>query len=225
MIRIAHSLNVLLEQVNAEYPNRGKAWDGAVGDTAHSKRVSDHNPDNTGLVKARDYDITSLSHAEALALADRIRETMQRRFQRGYVIFNRRICNSDVADWAWRAYTGSNPHDHHIHVSVHSLIDTADQWDIVPPITEGIDPMISIDDIKKAAREGVLSATYGRGENQRTVGQILSESRRDAAVARDVAERLAEQAGLDISDIKAKLDVIEDAVTATDDSDDAAAAS
>ena len=39
-----------------------------------------------------------------------------------YIIWNKKIANSSavggVASWAWRAYKGKNPHDHHVHFSV-----------------------------------------------------------------------------------------------------------
>jgi len=33
-----------------------------------------------------------------------------------YVIFNGRIASSRLG-WRWRKYTGSNPHNHHCHIS------------------------------------------------------------------------------------------------------------
>jgi hypothetical protein len=35
-----------------------------------------------------------------------------------YIIWNRRICNSKVQPWTWRPYTGTNPHNKHVHISV-----------------------------------------------------------------------------------------------------------
>jgi hypothetical protein len=47
-----------------------------------------------------------------------------------YIISNRRIFNPSVS-LAWRTYTGSNPHDHHMHVSILSTArdDTHAWWD------------------------------------------------------------------------------------------------
>lgn len=42
--RIAESLQQLLDQVNQMAPGRSKASDGAIGDTSHQSRRSDHNP-------------------------------------------------------------------------------------------------------------------------------------------------------------------------------------
>lgn len=48
----------------------------------------------------------------------------------GYVILNRRITNSDFS--GWHAYTGSNPHTSHIHVSFSlTHYDDRGSWGIV----------------------------------------------------------------------------------------------
>jgi len=39
--RLARSLEPLRNEVNAAAPNRSKASDGTIGDTAHSSRASD----------------------------------------------------------------------------------------------------------------------------------------------------------------------------------------
>jgi hypothetical protein len=51
-----------------------------------------------------------------------------------YVIWNRRICSSEVSPWVWRPYSGANPHDHHVHISVKpekSLYDDESPWKFV----------------------------------------------------------------------------------------------
>jgi hypothetical protein len=116
--RVAASLETLLSQVNAKWPNRSKASDGALGDTAHSSRASDHNPNSAGVVCARDFTndpdhgLVSRKLAETLVSDPRIQ----------YVISNRQICTglhaNGPAPGVWRKYTGTNPHEHHCHVSV-----------------------------------------------------------------------------------------------------------
>jgi hypothetical protein len=54
--RLAKSLETLRAQVNAWWPNRSKISDGTIGDTAHRKRRSDHNPNSKNVVRA--WDIT-----------------------------------------------------------------------------------------------------------------------------------------------------------------------
>jgi len=47
-----------------------------------------------------------------------------------YIISNKRIANPGQA---WRNYTGKNPHDHHVHISVKQvakLYDDASEWDL-----------------------------------------------------------------------------------------------
>jgi hypothetical protein len=115
--REAKSLVKLLSQINAEFPNRKKDWDGTIGDEAHSERKSDHNPDGSGVVCA--IDITNdpiVGRLSSEQLAEQLRKSKDPRLQ--YVISNRKIANMDINDGEWRPYHGSNPHDHHCHVSV-----------------------------------------------------------------------------------------------------------
>lgn len=126
--RVAKSLLHLRTQVNAAFPNRSKDSDGTIGDAAHASRASDHNPwviDNTGLGVVTALDIThDPAHGcDSGKIAEAIRTSKDSRVK--YVISNRRIANSQsigaAAAWAWRAYTGPNPHDHHCHISVKSV--------------------------------------------------------------------------------------------------------
>ena len=52
--RLARSLDTFGMQMDALWPNRSKVSDGTIGDTAHSHRKSDHNPNSAGVVTARD---------------------------------------------------------------------------------------------------------------------------------------------------------------------------
>lgn len=114
--RVAKSLDKLLAQLNAKYPHRSKSWDGSIGDTAHSSRVSDHNPDRYGVVRARDYTHDPKHGLNSYALAERLRLSRDPRIK--YIISNGRICSATVSPWRWRRYNGANRHDHHVHVSV-----------------------------------------------------------------------------------------------------------
>lgn len=121
--RLAGCLRDLLDEVNAAHPGRSTKHDGTIGDEAHAARTSDHNPDR-GVVEA--VDITAEAWTEALA--DRLRALGRAgdpRMAGGYVIFRRRIA-SPRQDWAWRKYTGSNPHEAHLHVS---CTDDPDHYD------------------------------------------------------------------------------------------------
>ena len=46
----------LREQIDDSFPDRDRASDGWLGDSRHPARVSDHNPDGQGWVRAIDID-------------------------------------------------------------------------------------------------------------------------------------------------------------------------
>lgn len=106
--------------INARWPNRDKASDGTIGNAEHAARSSDHNPwvivAGQGVVRARDTDVDGV---DAAWCVEQVRILGQQRDPRlwpnGYAIFNRRITKPDFSGWA--VYKGTNPHDHHFHVS------------------------------------------------------------------------------------------------------------
>ena len=122
--RVANSLGRLLAQLNAAYPRRSKISDGAIGDAAHASRSSDHNPwvldGATGIVTARDYTHDLASGMDCEALYQALIKSRDPRIK--YVIWNRTITSGgkDASPWVRRSYTGSNPHDKHLHLSVRS---------------------------------------------------------------------------------------------------------
>ena len=65
---------------------------------------------------------------DANAIAEAIRLTRDPRVK--YIIWNKRICSfKSVAGkqpWAWRRYTGKNPHTEHVHISVRAVKDHYD---------------------------------------------------------------------------------------------------
>ena len=70
------SVTQLLKEVNKLWPKRDKTSDGIKGDVAHSKRLSDHNPDpKTGVVRAVDIDKDlSADKNASWKLADQLRQ-------------------------------------------------------------------------------------------------------------------------------------------------------
>lgn len=127
--KLAPSLVQLLSQVNAKWPTRSKSSDGTIGDTAHSSRASDHNPDGRGYVCALDITHDPLHGLDSEKLAEALRGTRDERIK--YIISNRKICSPDRENWTWRPYKGANPHNHHVHISVHPPARSDDEaWDL-----------------------------------------------------------------------------------------------
>jgi len=112
----------LRDQVDTWFPDRRTTSDGWLGDSRHSTRKSDHNPDGI-WVRAIDID-SRLESSDSLApyLADQIRIAAKQDKRISYVIFNGRIC-SKILNWKWRKYKGINPHKKHIHISFTTLGD------------------------------------------------------------------------------------------------------
>ena len=110
----------LRELVDDAFIGRDRSSDGWLGDTRHSARVSDHNPDADGWVRAIDLDadLTGKSKPEIMPdLADQIRLAGKAGDSRiAYVIFNGKIASSKKR-WAWRPYDGINKHTKHAHIS------------------------------------------------------------------------------------------------------------
>lgn len=133
--RIAQSLDKLRAQINGRFPGRNKKSDGWIGDAAHASKASDHNPHvkdgSTGVVTALDVTHDPASGCDAGILADVLVASRDPRIK--YVIWNRRIIAGDPgpSPWTWRKYTGINPHNMHVHVSVRptkSLYDDTSPW-------------------------------------------------------------------------------------------------
>lgn len=125
---LAESLVILRAQIDEMYPGRRKNSDGTIGDAAHARTESDHNPAG-GIVCALDlthdpshgFDIQWLFNKLAASRDGRIK----------YVIANRKIVSAVNRPWKVRDYTGSDPHTGHIHVSVKLAKGRdAHRWDL-----------------------------------------------------------------------------------------------
>lgn len=115
--KLAPALAALISDVNAEWPNRNKALDGTIGDAAHAARKSEHNPNREpgddvpdGYVTAADITASGIDVA-------RLIDAMVHDPRTWYVIHNG-IIRSRTYGFANRAYTGADPHAHHIHISL-----------------------------------------------------------------------------------------------------------
>lgn len=124
--RLARCLDTLRTQVNQAYPNRNKASDGTIGDSAHASTVSQHNPNSAGVVTAMD-----ITHDPGHgADMNKLKEQLIKDSRTWYVIFNRRIWETGIG---WKNYYGSNPHDKHLHISTKqtsNYYDNANKWNI-----------------------------------------------------------------------------------------------
>ena len=106
-------------QVDDSFPDRDRTSDGWIGDSRHSARPSDHNPDAEGIVRAIDIDrdLSGKAKPDLMPdLADQIRLCAKSDKRISYIIFNGRIASSKKS-WAWRPYDGINKHNHHCHIS------------------------------------------------------------------------------------------------------------
>jgi hypothetical protein len=126
----------LREQFDDTFPDRDRTSDGWIGDTRHSARPSDHNPDpKTGVVRAIDVDrdVSGSSKPDLMPdIANQIRLAAKAGDKRiAYVIFEGRIASSRMG-WRWRKYKGSNPHNKHCHISFTTKGDTDSSFFNIP---------------------------------------------------------------------------------------------
>jgi len=119
----------LREQIDDLYIERSRKSDGWIGDTRHSARKSDHNPDENGIVRALDITSDLGSHPEeAHALVEKIRKCAKRGDKRiKYIIYDGKIM-SPIMNWKRRKYRGANPHRSHFHISFTTLGDKDGSW-------------------------------------------------------------------------------------------------
>jgi hypothetical protein len=121
--RLAPSLARFWAEVNKRWPFRDHWSDGWLGDTSHATRFSDHNPDASGWVHAVDTDATAEHAMGSGFIGDTICATLLQLARSGrphpinYIIYKGVIYSKTVGFRA-RAYTGSNSHHSHVHLSI-----------------------------------------------------------------------------------------------------------
>ena len=112
--KLAPALAKLIAETNEKWPNRSKASDGTIGDAAHQKRKSEHNPDENGIVRAADITLVGVDKAEFLdaVIGDpRVH----------YVIHENKIY-SRTYNWVAKRYKGANRHMEYAHVSLRNRL-------------------------------------------------------------------------------------------------------
>jgi hypothetical protein len=127
----------LREQFDDTFPDRDKRSDGWVADARHiAAGTSDHIPDSvTGVVRATDTDrdVSGSAKPDLMPdIANQIRLCAKAGDKRiAYIIFEGRIASPRMG-WRWRKYSGSNPHNHHLHISFTKKGDTDSSFFNIP---------------------------------------------------------------------------------------------
>lgn len=173
---LAASLVQLTREVNARWPKIPwptlRIGDGSVGDTSHAARYSSHNPLWTtqppGAVRAVDIGIEG---RDARAILNELIGD-----PRVWYVIHKGVIYSRTYGWQPRRYTGSNPHNHHIHVSLReseAAYDDTRPWfgpekprRTRPKKSEGDDDMWLDDAIN-------VHDPAGRAETQQVTGREL----------------------------------------------------
>lgn len=125
----APTCQAALREASRLWPWRDRGADGICASAAHHQQnpTSDHETGDA-------FDLTDdkAGGCDADRLAELLRHARDPRVK--YVISERRMFSSyaahGVAAWTWRPYHGTNPHTHHVHVSIvaGARDDTAPWW-------------------------------------------------------------------------------------------------
>jgi hypothetical protein len=105
----------VLRQATALKPMRKKASDGLLPSAAHMKQSpnSDHN---TGLAVDLTHD--SKNGIDCVEIFEKLKEDKRV----SYLIFQGQIWSKQKAKQGNRKYTGTNPHNKHLHISIESTM-------------------------------------------------------------------------------------------------------
>jgi len=107
----------VLRQATALRPKRKKASDGLLPSAAHMKQspTSDHN---TGLAVDLTHDPEN--GIDCVDIFEKLKEDKRVK----YLIFQGKIWSKEKSKLGNRRYTGSNPHNKHLHISIESTMGT-----------------------------------------------------------------------------------------------------
>ena len=167
------ALLTLTKELRARFGDPARTYEFVTGYKSPGN-YSGHNPDNNGIVHAVDIFVGpgNLTAAQGIDAAERLRQEGLRGTAPGvparvsYLIHNRRIAGGSEG-WAWRPYTGADPHIDHIHVSTAdtywgdrvaldpSNYNTASPWNLwaAVPLTTTKPAPIQEDDMPLTAQD------------------------------------------------------------------------
>lgn len=137
----------VLQQATALWPKRKKLSDGLLPSLAHQKQnpTSDHN---TGLAVDLTHD--PANGVDCSVLFEKLKG--DKRVE--YLIFNGKIWSKEKASQGNRNYTGINPHNKHLHISINhaSANDTSPwfPWVNQPSIVNQLKAALQAQPVKKA---------------------------------------------------------------------------
>jgi hypothetical protein len=124
----------LRRMVDEKFPGRDKRSDGWIGDSAHSKRKSDHNPNAKGIVRAIDLDENMGKRGkwrngrQAKKLADQLiayaATDLSGSKRIKYVVYEGKLASGTYRSTWWRWRGSSYGHYQHIHVSFTAKADS-----------------------------------------------------------------------------------------------------
>ena len=117
--RLSKAAIQLREQFDDCFSDRDRTSDGWIGDSRHSARKSDHNPDGEGWVRAIDVDrdLSGKPKPDIMPdVADQLRILAKSDKRISYIIFDGKIASARSL-WRWRKYKGINQHRTHLHCS------------------------------------------------------------------------------------------------------------
>lgn len=184
--RPAKSLVRLKDQLDEKYP--GWLNLGMLGDASHEAVLSDHNPNDQGVVTA--LDIGPGGGLDIHELAEDLRQNRHPDLK--YIISNSRIALAE-SGWAWAYYDGIDPHDTHIHISVgrgpdgqsRQPYDDTNDWNI---IGEAMEPPIGYSTANQIHQD-LTGKNWDQGAWQATTAGKLTFSETYSLIANSQARK------------------------------------